>query len=58
MAGRWLTGFGRLSVDEKESAEDRITALQERLREAQTRAEDEQQKRFEAEDWADGLIDG
>jgi hypothetical protein len=57
VAGRWMSGFGGLSVDEKESAEDHISALEDRLRATQAQLDDEAAKRQEAEDWADELID-
>lgn len=55
--GRWMRGFGGLSVDEKETSKERIEELEAQLRKAQDDFEQEQQLRFEAEDWADSLID-
>jgi hypothetical protein len=57
VSGRWMSGFGGLSVDEKESAEDHISALEEQLTETQAKLVEELQKRQEAEDWASDLID-
>ena len=56
-AERWISGFGGLSVDEKESAEDHISALEEQLKETQAQLDAEVVNRQEAEDWADTLID-
>jgi hypothetical protein len=55
--GRWIRGLGGLSVDEKEAGKERIEELEAQLRKAQTDLEHEQKLRFEAEDWADALID-
>ena len=57
IAGRWMSGFGGLSVDERESAEEHISEIEEQLKETQIRLDKEAIKRQEAEDWADELID-
>jgi hypothetical protein len=56
-AERWISGFGGLSVDEKERAEDHISGLEERLTATQGLLDEELRKRQEAEDWANELID-
>jgi hypothetical protein len=57
VAGRWISGFGGLSVDEKESAEEHISDLEDQLKATQDQLDEEATKRREAEDWADTLID-
>ena len=52
-----MSGFGRLSIDEKETVEERITGLEAQLRQAQDSLEDERRQKEEAEDWANALID-
>jgi hypothetical protein len=56
LAGRWMSDFGRLSIDEKETVEERITGLEAQLRQAQDSLEEERRQKEEAEDWADALI--
>jgi hypothetical protein len=56
VAGRWMKGFGGLSVDEKDTLDDRIRTLEAQLKQAQADLEVELNHRFEAEDWADALL--
>jgi hypothetical protein len=57
IAGRWMSGFGGLTVDERESAEERISDLEDRLRTTEEQLEEEVANRIQAEDWADQLIE-
>jgi hypothetical protein len=57
VAGRWMSGFRGLTVDERESTEEGIMALEERLKATEARLDEETTGRQEAEDWASDLLD-
>ena len=56
LAGRWMSRVGGLSIDERESAGERVSALEARVRETEALLEEEAQKRQEAEGWVDTLL--
>ncbi len=55
VAGRWMSGFGGLSVDEKESSRERVSWLEHRLEATEVELEKAIAKHKEAEDWASSL---
>ena len=57
LGGRWMSRIGSLSVDVKETGEEKISHLERQLRATELRLHEETTKRHEAEDWADGLMD-
>jgi hypothetical protein len=57
LAGRWMSGFKGLSVDEKEGGKESVTDLERRLKETETLLTDRARQRLEAENWAAQLIE-